>query len=1472
MSWQNYVIKNANIEGARASFEVDCATLFRAIFPEDNVRRVDVRRGDGGIDILIGNIGVEPITVVQCKFFLNEFGNSQHQQISKSFKTALESPEYKVKEWILCIPGILDLKQNLWWSNWVTDQIAFYNLKKGSISLKDGEVLIDLFKKYDLFNQVFKIEEMLMLEKIDNNFNLFLNANQLTFEKAKFEIKKGSLYLENVSNFFGDNITTHIERVETIKIYDWIKRDLVVNEKNVFIVEAEKGYGKTVILKDLLAKLHAEKIDALGIKADKYYASDRTGLERIIFQKENVSIENIAKIYNERGKLLVIIVDQLDALSQSLSSNRKYLQTYSRLVADLSYFTNVRIIISTRSYDLNYDAEISLYKKPEYSKLKIALITEENIKEILAKYKIHNPSKKLLELLSIPNHLDIFCRIPDKRDRDTLSSLKDLFDVLWDQLISSQRELNLKPILYQISNKMYEQQQILTINLFDNSTKELNYLKSNSLLIESDKELQFFHQTFYDYTFSRQFVESKKSLKKYIKDNSQSLYVRSVIKMVIEYYREYDHTEYIRLLRVLVTSTYYRFHIKTLVISSFATIKKPSRDEMNIAYKHILSNFNYSQLFISQVQSSAWFNFLLDKGLPLKYFLFSEKWYHRLYEKLILKKIIKVDSKPEFNYKKQSGDRITLILRLFLNNSKDNIEEILNFIIKIPEFKERHNFMSRFLTDLDNWSNPKLLPLFDIYLAPDESDTKKDNFWFYHTLEKIIVHDPDFVFNKIREIIIRDFNEGGMYADFSHDQVSLFEKINKIYPDKSFDFFFEIYNDVVEESRFAGSYEKVGSTLYDSYTFSSDIEDADNEHAELFIQKVLVSYIKSKANDYSFFCKFFNKYKNSDSICLLKILILGFLESPLLYKIEIFDFIKIIFLKNGFNASDDKFQFYLRTLISKSFSLYDSNDKEKLVEVLLSVKDPHEMYSISREGLRNQFGSYLGKKKYFFLDILPETERNGINVLKKTFLELQRRFPDLQIREFRNSRVTWSSVGPPLTSKAYKNMKMKDWKKTILKYGDTYIRKRNSHTSKGGKTEHCRAFEDAVASNPQNFYPFLLELLKDNNVSADYLAAGINALIKSNCDVAMLQNLFHLHINRNLDSQNTLYAVRNIDYFIDHKTVSVEIIKFLCDLLLSHPEINTINHSKDPLTSSLNTFRGAATHRIIRCAYDYALQEDIFYTLEQVAEDIDDAVKAGILYNLAYLNNFNLDRSFKIFLRLINTDNVEILKNAFRPASYFRNAYYEEMKSFFNKIIENEELHKDGGILIALNWISGFDKDKIYFDKFISKSSTAKLEVLKAAEANIFSNEKTDLKCLKVFFDFLKEDKEFASAYAGFVLRKFKISNFEVLLPFMEKYAQSEVYNNEPRYFLKYLLQCSKDYPIECLSLVRKMNFNRVPDFQQRGSYDSEPVQLILSIYSSLNNHFKHNKKEIEASLNIFDGMMKLDHLRFSANNALDKL
>jgi len=1473
MSWQKYVIKNTNIEGARASFEKDCATLFRTIYPDDEVRCVEVRKGDGGIDILIGAIGVEPITVIQCKFFLNEFGNAQHQQISNSFKTALESSDYKFNRWILCIPGTLDLKQNLWWSKWVEKQIASYELKKGSIILRDGDALIDLFKKHGLFNQIFDIEEMLQMEKIEDKVDLLLNQNHITFEQAQFEIRKGSFYLEEVPSFFGDITSSHLERSETVTIFDWINKDLATNEKNTFILEAEKGYGKTVILKDLLFKLRDEGIDALGIKADKYYATNRVNLEQIIFQKDNIYLEDIAKLYHQRGKLLVIIIDQLDALSQTLSSNREYLQTYNRLVADMAYYPNIRIVISTRSFDLNYDAEISLYKKQEYSKLKISLITEEKVKEILVKYNIHNASKKLIDLLAVPNHLDIFCRIPDKKDRDTLSSLKDLFDVLWDQLIAQKDELSLKPILYQIAQKMYEQQQIITINLFDNCLKEMNYLKSNSLLIESNKELQFFHQTFYDYTFARQFVEGKRSLQKYIKENGQSLYVRSVIKMVIEYYREYDPLEYIRLVKLLISSSYYRFHIKTLVISSFAIVTNPTSKELNVASKYIFPNFIYMQLFGNQIFSSAWFHFILDNDLLLDFILYSKKWYHKFHEELVLRKIINSDYKSAYNFEFQRSERLNLSLRLLVNNSERDIDRILDYMIKIPNFEGKDNFMSRFLTNLENWSNKKLLPLFDTYLAFDLLDTNRENFWFYHTLEKIVVHHPNFVFEKIEPLIMQDFNGG--FVIFTYDQINLYEKINEIYPDKSFKFFFQVFTNLIECGRFAGSYEKVESPFYDSDQFLSEYDDDNKEQGDVFIKTIIKNYIKYKAHDLIFFSNFFASYKNSNSVDLLKILIIGLLENKVAYKSEIFEIINIIYLKKGFNATDDNFQFYLRTLLSGYAAICDGeSENKKIIEILLSIKDPYEIFSsIDRDTGRKKFESYFGQKQYRFLDILPEGFRNNIASLRKTHQELQRRHPNLKTKKVRRNRIKWYSVGPPIPKESYEKMSPEDWKKTIYKYDDFYKRDRMSKDSNGGKAEHCKSFEETVAANAENFYPFLLELVNDMKVSPDYITSGINGLIQCKYDVGKLQKLFQIHISRELDNHNKLCAVRNVDYFIDNKSIDSNLIQFLRGILLRVPNFDEIKQYNDPLSASLNSYRGAAAHRIICSCYDDEFIDTIFDTLEQCVCDREVGVKAGIFYNLAYLDKFDAERSFKIFLKLSDTEDLQLLKNAFRSGYHFRIKFYEKMKPFFNVIIENEELHKDGAILLALNWLAGFDKDREYLNRLITKGKIGKLEILRTAEANLFNKKKINLKCLNIFFEFLSEqDKEFAAAYSGFVLRKFKLSHFDELLPFMKKYVKSKLFNDEPRYFLNYLLECSKDKPVECLNLIKSMKFTRVPNVQQRGHYDSEPVQLILAIYSSLNNHFKDNRGQIETTLSIFDDMLKLDHLRFSAGVALDKL
>ena len=103
---------------ARTKFEIICEGLFRKLNPKKTVRTIRLNQGDGGIDIFIGEIGIEPIDVIQCKFFVNGIDESQKSQIRESFKTVIESKEYKAKSWTLCIINILDLQQNKWWSTW----------------------------------------------------------------------------------------------------------------------------------------------------------------------------------------------------------------------------------------------------------------------------------------------------------------------------------------------------------------------------------------------------------------------------------------------------------------------------------------------------------------------------------------------------------------------------------------------------------------------------------------------------------------------------------------------------------------------------------------------------------------------------------------------------------------------------------------------------------------------------------------------------------------------------------------------------------------------------------------------------------------------------------------------------------------------------------------------------------------------------------------------------------------------------------------------------------------------------------------------------------------------------------------------------------------------------------------------------------------------------------------------------------
>ena len=522
------LIDKYTVEGARSKFEEICTQLYHNIYSQENVKNVEVSKGDCGVDIFIGNLGIEPIDVIQCKFF-PKFGDSQKSQITKSFKTAINSSEFEVISWTLCLINQFTIKEHQWWSKWKLGNAEY--LSSDSIKLTDGLELITLLKKNNLYNIAFDKIDSLKIEELHNNF---IVDKHISPEKISNTLSKSSSALQQVKNFIGNSPKAHIKRKETNDIYKWINEDLKSGTKNILVVTGEKGIGKSVILKDLYDTLKKEKVAVLGIKADKYFHSNISELEKNLFL-DKITFELLIRKHSKDNKL-IIIIDQIDALSYSITSNREFINTYNRLISEFQDEENIRVILSTRNYDLEYDAELSIYNSTKYKKIRVMPLLVDDVIKTLALFDISSPSQKFIELLKTPNNLNIFCSLPNKTkvNFDTISTLKDLYDELWLQLISKNKKLQNKNLIFKLADRMYDSG-IAVANIYnDEFYEELTYLKSNNLIIENNKTLQFFHQTFYEYCYSKQFVENNKSLEDYLIKSEQSLYIRSVVKMVVE--------------------------------------------------------------------------------------------------------------------------------------------------------------------------------------------------------------------------------------------------------------------------------------------------------------------------------------------------------------------------------------------------------------------------------------------------------------------------------------------------------------------------------------------------------------------------------------------------------------------------------------------------------------------------------------------------------------------------------------------------------------------------------------------------------------------------------------------------------------------------------------------------------------------------------------------------------------------------
>ena len=442
------------------------------------------------------------------------------------------------------------------------------------------------------------------------------------------------------STLHRDGLQYHIVRPEVKTIVEWVLSPVaeltptdnsdarILPRHRSKILVGGAGVGKTVVMRDLYQELRSRQIPVLALKADRMRAASKSELiSRIQQEGLDYPLFQALTVLSTAARPAVVLVDQLDALSLCLSTDRSPLRSYAELLTELNSLPNVRFILACRSFDLQYDPDLSRFNSAD--RVEIPLLTDAQITDALQAFARNETAaslpRPLRELLRTPLYLDLYNAL-EAADRADLpiATAQELFRQFLNQKVLRDLPVHLsRPSVEQLLNRLaseLQRQQTLALparQYEDDDSSAVEWLLSRSALLKLPGRpslLQFFHQSFFDFVFARQFVRGKESLMQLVLASDQGLFFRATVRQVLSYLRGANPLEYEQSLRDLLGGGI-RFHFRLLVVQHLATISDPTWEEKQLVETCILPSDELCAPFLESALVRAWQEWLCEPAV-----------------------------------------------------------------------------------------------------------------------------------------------------------------------------------------------------------------------------------------------------------------------------------------------------------------------------------------------------------------------------------------------------------------------------------------------------------------------------------------------------------------------------------------------------------------------------------------------------------------------------------------------------------------------------------------------------------------------------------------------------------------------------------------------------------------------------------------------------------------------------------------
>ncbi|MFJ4565335.1 hypothetical protein ACIP4U_16775 [Streptomyces caelestis] len=324
------------------------------------------------------------------------------------------------------------------------------------------------------------------------------------------------------------------------------------------------------------------------------------------------------------GRPCVLVVDQLDAVSMASGRIPETFDAVADMVDEAAAYPGMRVVLACRAFDAEADARIRRLTASDHcTRVTVGSLSDAQVDTAVTGMGLDasrlTPSQRAL--LRSPLHLVLFAQVADQEEALLFHTTRQLFDAFWD---TKQEECARRPsvrfhdAVSALVAAMSARQRLSAPHSVldtDDLAASRKVLESEHVCVRDGRQLAFFHESFFDYAFARDWLRREERLVAFLTGGEQELFRRGQLRQVLDHLRDLDPERFAEEVEALLTSPDIRYHLKHLTLAVLRNLDAPTATEWGVVARVLDTRPPFRDRLVDMLATPAWFRRADDEGV-----------------------------------------------------------------------------------------------------------------------------------------------------------------------------------------------------------------------------------------------------------------------------------------------------------------------------------------------------------------------------------------------------------------------------------------------------------------------------------------------------------------------------------------------------------------------------------------------------------------------------------------------------------------------------------------------------------------------------------------------------------------------------------------------------------------------------------------------------------------------------------------